>query len=185
MIQSSNRDAFTSASHVLIASIACIKVSFTRSHHKADHRQGANKHPTSSRREQSTRKHGQPGFPPQERPHQVGRFASLFPKLARCIADGSSYRLHESEEFSDCKLICGPYHFNLHRVILASQSDYFRAAFKQGTFKVMLLSTDVHRIMTDWSRRETLASSSSKQPRVTTRPLPRATRSTTSRRLSS
>ncbi|KAM0708098.1 hypothetical protein Q7P35_004747 [Cladosporium inversicolor] len=44
-------------------------------------------------------------------------------------------KLHQSEEFSDCTLICGPCYFNLHKVILASQSDYFRAAFKHGAFK--------------------------------------------------
>lgn len=56
--------------------------------------------------------------------------------------DSSCNRLHQSEEFSDCKLICGPYNFNLHKVILASQSDYFRTAFKQGTFEVMMLSAE-------------------------------------------
>jgi hypothetical protein len=30
----------------------------------------------------------------------------------------------------------------LHKVILASQSDYFRTAFKQGTYKVITLSAD-------------------------------------------
>lgn len=45
-------------------------------------------------------------------------------------------RLHQSQEFSDCKIVCGPYHFNLHKVILASHSDYFKTAFKTGTFKV-------------------------------------------------
>ena len=44
--------------------------------------------------------------------------------------------LRDSEELSDCQLICGPYHFNLHKVVLASHSDYFRIAFKTGTFKV-------------------------------------------------
>jgi len=65
------------------------------------------------------------------------------------IANSSPHRLRESEELSDCKLICGPYHFNLHKVILASQSDYFKAAFKQGTFKVMPPPTAFSRILTD------------------------------------
>ena len=65
------------------------------------------------------------------------------------MTDSSRTRLHQSEEFSDCKLICGPYHFNLHKVILASKSDYFKAAFKHGTFKVIPLSTNVHKIITD------------------------------------
>lgn len=44
-------------------------------------------------------------------------------------------RLHESEAFSDCKVICGPYHFNTHKTILCSQSEYFLKALKSGTFK--------------------------------------------------
>jgi hypothetical protein len=66
-----------------------------------------------------------------------------------CIANSLISRLHQSEEFSDCKLICGPYHFNLHKVILASQTDYFKAAFRQGAFKVMPPPTTARRTLTD------------------------------------
>lgn len=58
--------------------------------------------------------------------------------LYRCfkMPTNRSTRFHISEEFSDCKIICGPYHFNVHKIILSVQSDYFRAALKRGTFKV-------------------------------------------------
>lgn len=58
--------------------------------------------------------------------------------LSQCVFTSNAElfgRLHQSEEFSDCKVICGPYHFKLHKVILASHSDYFKTAFKTGTFK--------------------------------------------------
>ena len=58
-----------------------------------------------------------------------------FQHIPRIKADPDT-RLRDSEELSDCTLICGPYHFNLHKFALASQSDYFKTAFKKGTFKV-------------------------------------------------
>ncbi|KAL1586300.1 hypothetical protein WHR41_05568 [Cladosporium halotolerans] len=53
-------------------------------------------------------------------------------------ADSLKYGLsqvHESEQHSDCTIVCGPYHFKVHKVILAIQSKYFKTAFKNGTFK--------------------------------------------------
>jgi len=46
------------------------------------------------------------------------------------------YRAFVCEEHSDCKLICGPHEFKLHKIVLMLQSGYFRNAFKKGTFKV-------------------------------------------------
>ena len=48
-------------------------------------------------------------------------------------------RARVSEEYSDCKLICGTHEFKLHKIILATQSDYFESAFKKGAFKVRML----------------------------------------------
>jgi hypothetical protein len=45
-------------------------------------------------------------------------------------------RLANSEAFSDCKVNCGTYSFNLHKTVLGSQSDYFLKAFDNETFKV-------------------------------------------------
>jgi hypothetical protein len=45
-------------------------------------------------------------------------------------------RLRDTEEHSDCKVICGPYHYNLHKTVLVAQSEYSRAALKPGNFKV-------------------------------------------------
>lgn len=52
------------------------------------------------------------------------------------MSTNRSTRFHDSEEFSDCKIICGSYHFNVHKIILSVQSEYFRAALKRSTFKV-------------------------------------------------
>lgn len=51
------------------------------------------------------------------------------------------HRLHESEEYSDCKIICGQYQFNVHKLVLASQSEYFKTAFKKDSFKANMLHT--------------------------------------------
>ena len=48
-------------------------------------------------------------------------------------------RARVSEEYSDCKLICGTDEFKLHKIILITQSEYFRSAFKKGAFKVRML----------------------------------------------
>jgi len=48
-------------------------------------------------------------------------------------------RARDSEEYSDCKLICGTHEFKLHKIILMTQSEYFRSAFKKGAFKVRML----------------------------------------------
>jgi hypothetical protein len=45
-------------------------------------------------------------------------------------------RLRNTEEHADCKVIYGPYHYNLHKTVLFAQSEYFRAALKPGNFKV-------------------------------------------------
>jgi hypothetical protein len=45
--------------------------------------------------------------------------------------------LHDTEEHSDCKVICGPYRYNIHKTVLVAQSEYFRAALKPGNFKVI------------------------------------------------
>lgn len=58
------------------------------------------------------------------------------PMLSIVIKADIDTSLRESEELSNCKSMCGPYHFNLHEAVLASHSDYFRTAFKTGTFKV-------------------------------------------------
>jgi hypothetical protein len=51
-------------------------------------------------------------------------------------------RLRNTEEHSDCKVICGPYQYNLHKAVLVGQSEYFRAALKPGNFKAS------HEVMT-------------------------------------
>ena len=53
----------------------------------------------------------------------MSSIATFFTDSIIYRTDSPCNRLHQSEEFSDCKLICGPYNFNLHKVILASQSD--------------------------------------------------------------
>jgi len=46
------------------------------------------------------------------------------------------HRVHDAGDFSDCKIVCGWYEANVHKVVLGTQSDYFKTAFKKGTFKV-------------------------------------------------
>ena len=41
-----------------------------------------------------------------------------------------------SEEHSDCTIICGPYHFKVHKLAIGAHSEYFRAAMKADTFQV-------------------------------------------------
>ncbi|KAM0718908.1 hypothetical protein Q7P37_005980 [Cladosporium fusiforme] len=44
-------------------------------------------------------------------------------------------RLHKSEKFSDCTIICGPYQFKAHKSVLSVHSEYFSKAFQSGAFK--------------------------------------------------
>jgi len=37
---------------------------------------------------------------------------------------------------ADCKIICGPYVANVHKMVLIGHSDWFRAVLKPRTFKV-------------------------------------------------
>jgi hypothetical protein len=46
------------------------------------------------------------------------------------------FRAYVSGVHSDCKVICGPHEFKLHRIILMAQSGYFMSAFKKDSFKV-------------------------------------------------
>ncbi|GAB7362809.1 hypothetical protein MBLNU230_g3112t1 [Neophaeotheca triangularis] len=43
-------------------------------------------------------------------------------------------KLYYSGEHSDLKVICGPYHFRVHKAVLCCQSDFFKAACKDGRF---------------------------------------------------
>lgn len=42
----------------------------------------------------------------------------------------------KSEEHSDCTIICGPYHFKVHKLVIGAHSEYFGTALKADTFKV-------------------------------------------------
>ena len=44
----------------------------------------------------------------------------------------------KSEEYSDCTIICGPYHFKVHKLVIGAHSGYFRTALKADTFQVCL-----------------------------------------------
>ena len=47
-----------------------------------------------------------------------------------------SPRYSKSEEHSDCTIICGPYHFKVHKLVIGAHSEYFRTALKANTFQV-------------------------------------------------
>ena len=61
---------------------------------------------------------------------------------------------------SDCKVICGPHTFNVHKIILCSGSAFFRAALEPGTFGVSL-STSRKELLLTGDRRVSPAKSSS------------------------
>lgn len=51
-------------------------------------------------------------------------------------ADKSSpLMLHDSEQFSDCTIVCGPCQFKAHKFLLSTHSEYFSKAFQIDTFK--------------------------------------------------
>ena len=56
--------------------------------------------------------------------------------LSRTVADLPACSFFKSEEFSDLTVTCGPCHFKVHKVIVCSQSQYFRTACQAGRFKV-------------------------------------------------
>jgi hypothetical protein len=76
-------------------------------------------------------------------------------------------RLRETEQFSDYKVVCGPYQFNLHKAVLSSQSEYFRVALKSGTFKLPLAISELADYVLTYGRRENAGSSSSRQKKPT------------------
>ncbi|GAB7331570.1 hypothetical protein MBLNU13_g02952t3 [Cladosporium sp. NU13] len=41
----------------------------------------------------------------------------------------------KSEEHSDCTIICGPYHFKVHKLAIGVHSEYFRTVMKADTFQ--------------------------------------------------
>ena len=49
-------------------------------------------------------------------------------------------KLLQSEEHSDCTIICGPYHFKVHKLAIGAQSEYFRIALKANTFQVSCMN---------------------------------------------
>lgn len=72
-------------------------------------------------------------------------------------------RLYKTSEGSDCKIICGSYTFDAHRVVLRSQSEFFKTALKSGTFKVRYHICTLATSSLTVSRREKPESSSSKR----------------------
>jgi len=66
---------------------------------------------------------------------RVHKYALLYnlPTTEFKLTVPSSYKYGE---FSDCKIICGSYEFDVHKVIICGHSDYFKISLKQNTFKV-------------------------------------------------
>jgi hypothetical protein len=60
-------------------------------------------------------------------------FIGPIPKLS-----DTDFRLSyfKTEEDSDCTIVCGPYHFKVHKILIGSHSEYFRTALKANNFKV-------------------------------------------------
>ena len=45
-------------------------------------------------------------------------------------------RIYEFGNHADFTIICGHYHFKVHKAVITAQLEYFKAAFKANTFKV-------------------------------------------------